>query len=217
MIDYRLKVLQQPELPDNWLPKVKHQVRLEVDEYYDDSFLIDLLKMAYQYIVERADIAILETRFRMTLQCLPSSTYVAIRLPRPELVSVQQIKYVDCNGADQIMAPEDYRVGQAFGQITLTRNLNCWPQTQTGIPDAVEIDYTAGKGEDQVPQFMQALRLLVGHWYRHREDTLEVRLEKIPHGVDTLIEQMRPGDEFAQVFQTLPRSTYYRYGYGYGY
>ena len=213
MIDYRLDIIEQPALPDNWLPKVKHQVRLEVDEYYDDSYLIDLLKMAYHYIVERADITMLPTRYRMTIQQFPVSTYVAIRLPRPSLISVESIKYVDCNGQEQTMDPADYRVGLAFGQVALTRNLDFWPQVQPGIPDAVTVEYTAGKGEEQVPQFMQALRLLVGHWYRHREDTLEVRLEKIPHGVDTLIEQMRPGDEFAEVFVQLPRTHYHRYGY----
>lgn len=213
MIDYRLDILEQPELPASWLPKVKHQVRLEIDEHYDDSYLIDLLKIGYQYIVDRTDLAILETKFRLTLQQFPISTYTAIRLPRPELKSVQQIKYVDCDGTDQVMPETDYRVGTAFGQIALNRNLHIWPQSLPGVPDAVSIDYTAGTGEAKVPQFMQALRLLVGHWYRHREDTLELRLEKIPHGVDTLIEQMRPGDEFAEVFQRLPRSYYSRYGY----
>ena len=190
-------------------------MRLEREETYDDSYLLDLLKMGYRYIVDRADITILPTQFRLTLQQFPVSTYVAIRLPRPKLLSVDSIKYVDCDGNDRIMDPADYRVGTAFSQIALNRNLNIWPQVQPGIPDAVSVDYTAGKSEEDVPQFMQALRLLVGHWYRHREDTLEVRLEKIPHGVDTLIEQMRPGDEFAEVFARLPRSYYYRYGYGY--
>ena len=151
------------------------------------------------------------TKFSLSLQHFPLSTYMAIRLPRPELVSVESIKYIDCQGDEQTLSTDDYRVNAAFAMVSLKSTRDWWPQTFPGVPGAVTIEYTAGKGEDQKPEFMQALRLLVGHWFRHREDTLEVPLHNIPHGVDTLTEHMRPGDEFDQVFCEIPRS--YRYGY----
>lgn len=70
-----------------------------------------------------------------------------IRVPRPPLISVSSIQYVDTAGAAQTLATSLYQVDPyhqpglivpAYGQT--------WPTTRDGTPNAVTVTYLAGYG-----------------------------------------------------------------------
>jgi len=92
-----------------------------------------------------------------------------IELPKPPLVSVSSVKYIDRDGVLQTMDPADYvvdvasepgRIYPAYGTI--------WP-TVRGEPGAVRVEYVAGYAT--IPaQIKAALRKYVGFYFNNRGD-----------------------------------------------
>lgn len=218
-MEYVIDVLKAPVIPPGWLAKAKHQVRVEIDETYEDSYLMDLLADAHAYVAEMADLTLLPTELQMTLPRFPRWARCPVNLPRPPLVSVDSIEYFDCDGRLQTL--DGFRAAtQTFSAVFPAAA--GWPQTQRA-KDAVRIKYTAGNADAFPRPALRAIMLLVGHWFMTREDSTEMRLEKIPHGVDAICLQLRPGDEFRQPIEDGQRNGDESYfsgrdssGYGYG-
>jgi uncharacterized phiE125 gp8 family phage protein len=94
----------------------------------------------------------------------------------PPLISVSSINYVDANGVTPTLwaatkyivdAPEGDHAQR--GRITLAYG-ETWPVTRD-IANAVTVQFIAGYGAAAaVPQgIKQAMLLMIGHWYEHRE------------------------------------------------
>ena len=113
-----------------------------------------------------------------------------IRLPKPPLIAVSSITYVDACGLTQTLDPSLYLVhaggitqgviAPAYGKI--------FPPTRCQL-DAVKVTYTAGYGPaSAVPQgIVQAILLCIGHWYEHRTAVAEGSWGPIPRGVEALL------------------------------
>jgi uncharacterized phiE125 gp8 family phage protein len=94
-----------------------------------------------------------------------------ILVPRPPLISVSSITYVDGNGTTQTLSAAAYKVDTDSepGRITPAYGY-CWPTTRAEI-NAIAITYVAGYAtRAAVPaSIKQAMLLLIGHWYENRE------------------------------------------------
>lgn len=115
-----------------------------------------------------------------------------IRLPRPPLVSVTSIVYTDSDGADHTVDGADYLVYPATEPGRVVVAAAGWPTAalQAGLP--IVVTYVAGYGDaDAVPtRYKQAIKLLAGHWWLHREAVLATgnqRVEEMPMGVSALL------------------------------
>jgi uncharacterized phiE125 gp8 family phage protein len=112
-----------------------------------------------------------------------------IRPPYPPLVSVDSIQYVDTAGSTQTLDSSYYRVDTTNqpGRITEAYGMS-WPDIRA-VTNAVTITYTAGYGAaaDVPDQVKAAIKLLVGHWYEHREAVAEISLNKAPMAVEDLL------------------------------
>ena len=96
-----------------------------------------------------------------------------IDLPRPPLQSIESVSYVDADGATRTLPAERYQVDTASapGRITPAYG-QTWPATRA-VANAVTVRFKAGYGDGatDVPEdIRQALLLLVGSFYEHRED-----------------------------------------------
>jgi uncharacterized phiE125 gp8 family phage protein len=57
---------------------------------------------------------------------------------------------------------------------------------------AVRIAFSAGHTDTTIPKRMrQAIKLLVGHWYAHREENTETKLYELPMGVKALLNPLK--------------------------
>jgi uncharacterized phiE125 gp8 family phage protein len=108
-----------------------------------------------------------------------------LELGRWPLVSVTSIVYVDADGDEQTWTASLYQSDTTAEPPRIKPAYNeSWPTIRSGIYAAVTVTYTAGYGATAslVPdRFKQAIMLLVGHWYNHREayedrDTKEVAM-----------------------------------------
>jgi uncharacterized phiE125 gp8 family phage protein len=119
---------------------------------------------------------------------------LTIDLPHPRLVSVTSITYVDSNGEDQTLPTESYSVdaGSTPGRITPAPGI-IWPFTSMNRPGSVKITYVAGSYGDGTetntcPQtIVQAMLLLIGHWYSNREAVSALTMKTVPTAADALL------------------------------
>lgn len=109
----------------------------------------------------------------LTLDRFPASDREAIKLPRPPLVSVGSIVYLDCDGAEQTWPDESYVVDAAsWSPRVMPAYGVTWPSTRSTV-NAVTVTYTAGYGAggDAVPQVIRnEILMLTADLYGNRGD-----------------------------------------------
>jgi uncharacterized phiE125 gp8 family phage protein len=98
-------------------------------------------------------------------------------------------------GSDSLMDPADY-VLDTFSVPNRLVPATTWPSVTASV-NTVRIIYTVGydgptssDGPTLPKAIIQAMKLLVADWYKHREDTDVVEL-KIPNGVNSLLRSYR--------------------------
>ena len=105
--------------------------------------------------------------------------------------SVTSISYTDIDGVTQTVSSGDYLVDTDSepGRIVLKTGKS-WPSVQLKEIAGVRIRYVAGwtAAANVLPNITHAVRLLVGHWFENREQTMTgVNITDIPMGVDDLL------------------------------
>lgn len=142
-----------------------------IDTVDSDSVLRGLIVAAREWCENRLGQQFMPATWRMKLDCFPCWE---LELPRPPLVAVSSITYLDAAGTSQTLSSTKYRVDTDSRPGRITPNYaNIWPITYP-VMQAVTVAYTAGYADsDSVPQSIkQAMLLLIGHWYENREGTL---------------------------------------------
>ena len=122
---------------------------------------------------------------------------LVMKFPKPPLISVTHIKYKDSAGVEsatwssanyiQDITTLPGRIGLAYGKS--------WPSTvlQPVLGITVQIVCGYGATAAHVPEdFQQAIKLIVGHWYEHREDadrftSMAGHRGEITHGAKDLL------------------------------
>jgi uncharacterized phiE125 gp8 family phage protein len=119
---------------------------------------------------------------------------VTLDMPYPGLVSVTNITYLDSDSAEQTLPSNSYNVDTTStpGRIAPAQGL-FWPILNNYIPGSVKITYVAGSYGDgtevnNCPQsIVQAILLLIAHWYTNREAVSALTLKPVPMSVDALL------------------------------
>lgn len=172
------------------LDETKKFLRLTPDQNYDDDDLVSLITDARQYVEQYLRRQLMPATFTLAMDRFPYLTILdpqnqanpkfdnanyyygspdrfAIWVPRPPLVAITSITYVDNNDAVQTLATTNYvvdavgepgRIAPTYGQF--------WPGSKIK-PNAVTIVYTAGYASAKlVPgPIKRAIKQLVSHWY----------------------------------------------------
>lgn len=121
-----------------------------------------------------------------------------LRLPLFPVISVESVKYIDANGAEQAIAALNNYSVQTDGLGTFVRFLTGFtaPSLSQEKP-AVSVTYKAGYAvTDDVPDvpdaIKQAMLLMVSHWYNNREASLiGATVTDLPFAVDALLAPYR--------------------------
>ncbi len=146
--------------------------------------------------------ALLTQRWRLTLDRFPLGVFrPLIRLPRPPAISVASVKYIDTNGVQQTMDPDDYRLITAREPAAIEPVRWFWPFTAYYTSATVEIEYDAGYGTtaDKVPATIKtAVKRLALAWMENREES-ELQ-EKVQAAFDLMLVPYKHGFDFTQAF-----------------
>jgi uncharacterized phiE125 gp8 family phage protein len=117
-----------------------------------------------------------------------------IELRKPPVQSVSSIAYLDENGDSQTLSSSLYRtdlnsrpsrIEPAYGQS--------WPSTY-GVSNSITVTFLAGyTTQALIPeQAKQAIKLLVSHWYSHRDAVLAGTIAtELPLGYGSLIRSIQ--------------------------
>lgn len=139
----------------------------------DDDLITWLIVTAREAAEAHTKRQLMSATYTLTGDDFPSSD--TIYVPRPPLQSVSSIVYYDSNGDQQTWGGANYQVDSTSepGRIVLASGIS-WPNVETDKVNAVTITFTAGYADaDSVPETIkQAMLLLIGHWYEHREEVL---------------------------------------------
>lgn len=173
--------------------EIRHYRR--IDDGVDDSELDTLITRSTRWCENYCQRAFITQTWTLTLDGFGDCTYMnngMIYVPRPPLIGVSSIAYLDTAGTSQTWSSSLYRVDAtsepgriepAYGQT--------YPTTR-GVTGDVTITHTCGYGAaaSAVPgDIKQAIVLLVGHWYENREAVLVGTISKqVEFSVESLLE-----------------------------
>lgn len=191
------------------------KLHCRIDDDTDDAYLVSLVRLARRHIEDTCNLALISQTWDWYLDCFPSSYLYTDNLwdyggyqegvlcfPKNPAISVTYIKYTDTDGAEQTWSSANYTVDTSsrVGRIYPVYN-GTWPTDVRDYPKAVNIRFVCGYSDsgasprdlsDNVPQELkQAILLLIGHLYKHRELTETTTLTDVPWTVDQLIAPYR--------------------------
>jgi uncharacterized phiE125 gp8 family phage protein len=159
----------------------------------DDATLAIYLQAAFEWVENETRQQLCNREYLLMLDGFPrrargecdSESFRQISLPKPPLVCVDSVHYLDPQGNLQTLSPSTYIVDATTkpGRVVLAPGQS-WPQTNNAT-NCVRVCFTAGYGwGDNIPTLLeQAILLLAGDWYENREDIVAARISNIPTGV----------------------------------
>lgn len=184
-----LKIATPPTEELIGLAEAKLHCRIDLDD--DDYLLVGLIRSARETIELISRRALISQSWDLVLDAWPGGT--SLELPRPPLQSVTSIKYYDDDDSVATMSSDDYYVDTYSepGRIVL-RSDATWPAGTLRVANGVIVRFVAGFGDtagDVPERYVQALKLLVGHWYENRESIIATGAvpKEIPLGVQSLL------------------------------
>lgn len=144
------------------------------DESHDEH-LAALIATAVDVAERWTNRALLTQTWRLSLDEFPASCRPEIKLPQPPLQQVTSVEYVDADGLLVTLDPQKYNAtADAVPGLVEPAYGETWPTTRSER-EAVRVTFVAGYGSAaaNVPEpIRQAILLLVGHWFQHREPTV---------------------------------------------
>ncbi len=180
----RLELVTAPAAEPLLLADAK--LHLRVSGNSEDVLITRLLKVARRKVEAHTRRVLIEQTWRLFRDdfCRP-----IVLIDLSPVKSIAQVKYVDASGALVVLAPTVYQlIKEAPARLELAYDQD-WP-TLRGDREGVQIDAVCGYGVDgsAVPdEFLQAMLLIVGHLYEHREDVSDFQLYEIPSNAADLL------------------------------
>jgi hypothetical protein len=181
------------------------KLHLRVDSGAEDSLINTLITTARDYVETFCDRSLLAQTWQYAMDDFQNyplrrpgvnltkgdAYYPPLHLPRSPAIAVTGITYLDSTGTRVTLAPASYYVDvtNPFDGNVSPAYGGSWPLVQI-MPGSVQITYTSGFASAAlVPaKILQAMRLLLTHWYENRGAFVEARFApEVPFSVDALL------------------------------
>lgn len=188
-----VRVLIPPATEPVSIEEVLEYLRLDVEvDGEPPATLSALIQAAREVAEDRTARALMRQTLELSLDAFPCGTD-PIHLPRPPLVEVERVTYLDQGEEVELDAgayvvdtsSEPGRIAPAPGHV--------WPVADC-VPGAVRIRYVAGYGDDPaaVPQKIRtAMLMLVGGWWDQPEAISQRQYHEVPWAAGVLLDQAR--------------------------
>jgi uncharacterized phiE125 gp8 family phage protein len=175
-----LKLITAPS--DEPITLAEAKLHCRVDGSDEDTLLTLMIGAARRAAENRTGRALLTQTWELALDAFPASE---IELPLPPVQSITSIKYLDANGAEQVVDGADYALDN-YGSMrhwVIPAAGAEWPASLAAA-NAVKVRFVAGYGAAAaVPQDIKAwLLLAIGTMYSHREAVAQGQLVELPGG-----------------------------------
>lgn len=160
------------------LEEAKRHCRVDYDD--EDELIGALISAAREHCEVVTRLTLAPATWETRLVTFPAGP---IALPHPPLLEVEGVRYVDAGGEEVELDADAYTVD------TLTTPGTVAPVGRWPAGHDVRVRYRAGYEGGQIPHAArQAILLLVGHWYEHREAVVVGTItSEVPLAVDRLL------------------------------
>jgi uncharacterized phiE125 gp8 family phage protein len=130
------------------LAEAKAIARLDGTDEVDDAMVVGFIRAATEWVEQRLGRALITSTWRFYVSHFPCAWGQIIRIPLAPVQSVDEIRYIDVAGVEQVLAPVSYLVHGIgdVARIALAPN-KTWPPTRWQ-DEAIAITFTAGFGPD---------------------------------------------------------------------
>lgn len=187
LTSYGLTQTVAPESQPLTLAEVKRHLR--IDHTDDDVYILDyLIPAAREYVEDETERQLITATWVLKLQRFPAAGE-PLRIPRPKLQTVSSITYYIDDVSTTLSSTAYSVLTTEEPGVVEESTLDNWPDTDCRR-DAVTVTYTAGYGAaaSSVPlRIKQAMLLLIGNWYEHREAADLTVAKQIEFGVSSLL------------------------------
>jgi uncharacterized phiE125 gp8 family phage protein len=167
------------------------RLHLRVTHNEEDVLILALIAAAREHAEAHTRRRFITQEWDWVMDAFPSTT---VELPGAPLQSITSVSYLDGAGGTQVLAVGAYQVDIKTdpGRIA-PANGTTWPTTPTETLNAVTIRFVCGYGKiAAVPKTIkQAMLLMIGHWWEHREEVSDFELFPVPYAVDALLSPFR--------------------------
>jgi uncharacterized phiE125 gp8 family phage protein len=183
----KYRVEEPPAKEPITLDEAKAHLRILTSD--DDEYITALIETAREYCEEYTGRALITQTIEAFVDEAPPA---AITLPKPPLQTVASVVFTAEDGTETTAPATDYHVDANgfYGVITL-KSGKSWPSPTLLPSSGIKITYDAGYGDDEtdVPRrIRQAMLLLIGHWYEHREEiSIQNQAFQIPVAAKALL------------------------------
>lgn len=143
------------------------KAHLRVTSTQEDGDILAKLAEAQGAVEDLLGRALSSQQYRLSMATFPG----VIELPRPPLISVDEVTYHDENDAEQTLGAASYIVDSDAEPACIHPTSSGWPSTSSTIRPAVLVEYTCGHSKDRPaePQVVGVVKLLLGYAFEHRE------------------------------------------------
>ena len=166
------------------------KLHLRVDHALDDTLIAGLIGAAREWAEAFTGRKLITQTWSVWLPAWPPARF---RVPLSPVQSVTSIVYTPVGGAETTVSADTYALAPDE-TLWLTRG-SAWPSGEILLPEGVTITVKVGYGDaaTSVPKrFTQAMLLMIGHWYEHRESVNIGNItSEVPLGAEMLLWQER--------------------------
>ncbi|HEY8604720.1 head-tail connector protein [Tsuneonella suprasediminis] len=150
--------------------EAKRQLRIEQDDTDQDDHIADLCAAAHRKAERDIGYPILRQTRETHLSDFPRAPIWLGGGDAPEVVS---IRYRGSDNQVQNLAATEYVLDAVSRPAQVFPANGSWPRT-AGLPGSVVIEWRAGwdDANDVPDDLLQAMKLIVGHWFLYREAVL---------------------------------------------
>jgi uncharacterized phiE125 gp8 family phage protein len=206
-IRWQLELVEPGDEPVS-LDLAKAHLRVDIDD--EDELIAHQVATAREYVEAQTGRALMTQTWKLWLDRFPrmdrvefwpwaSQVLGAILLPRPPVQSVTSIVWHGSDGSTHTVDPTTYVFDNkhAIPRVVTAFN-SSWPDTTPlASIDGVEVTLVAGAVDRaHVPHMaIQAILLMLGHWYMNREEVvvdLRVKAIEVPKAAADLINILGP-------------------------
>lgn len=168
------------------------KAHLRVDFNDEDDLINAYITAARSYLEDACGRRLITQIWNLYLQQWPAGDRLFV--PYPPLIGVATVQYTDATETVTTVDPSLYVVnnGSDLGEVVL-RFGQIWPPTVLSPSRPIGVTFTCGYGEDpgSVPApLVQALLLLIGHWYQNREAVVIGRASTISTRVNETVDAL---------------------------
>lgn len=182
MADMRFIRTVDPTSEPVTLQEARDQCRLDDD--VEDALISEYIAAARDYCEKVTGLPLMPQTVT-----LYADKFCGEMVLKPNLISVESVKYIDSDGDLQTITPADYTVDDKsiIGTVYPAYSKQ-WPAARCE-KNAVQIEFKCGfESRAKVPDTIKsAMKLLINHWHENRSAATAGSMQSIPYGVDMLL------------------------------